>query len=96
MTGVGPKLRKFIEAQNCQNWAVNIKFANELIPQSELPSIDSEYLKHESEIPRAQLVYLTADSENLLTSLKPDEIYIIGGIVDHNRHKKLTFNKAIA
>ena len=41
-----------------------------------------------------QLVYLTADSENTLHDLLPNDIYIIGGIVDHNRYKQLTFNKA--
>jgi len=33
------------------------------------------------------VVYLTADSEEELTELKEDEIYIIGGICDHNRYK---------
>ena len=33
------------------------------------------------------LVYLSADSPNELTTLSEDEIYIIGGIVDRNRHK---------
>ena len=46
MTGVGAKLRKFIETQNCQNWAVDIKFSSST-NDSEL-SIDSEYLKNES------------------------------------------------
>ena len=32
-------------------------------------------------------VYLTADTENELTELKPNETYIIGGICDHNRYK---------
>lgn len=36
---------------------------------------------------RQKVVYLTADSEEELTELKPDETYIIGGIVDHNRYK---------
>lgn len=32
-------------------------------------------------------VYLTADTEDELTELKPNETYIIGGICDHNRYK---------
>lgn len=36
---------------------------------------------------RQKVVYLTADSDEELTELKPDEIYVIGGIVDHNRYK---------
>lgn len=41
-----------------------------------------------------QIVYLSADAEETLTELKKDEIYIIGGIVDRNRYKFLTLNKA--
>jgi len=40
------------------------------------------------------VVYLTADSEEELAELKPEETYIIGGICDHNRYKNLCLNKA--
>ncbi|KAF5332007.1 hypothetical protein D9758_014579 [Tetrapyrgos nigripes] len=40
------------------------------------------------------VVYLTADSEEEVGDLKPDEIYVIGGICDHNRYKNLTLKKA--
>jgi tRNA (guanine9-N1)-methyltransferase len=33
------------------------------------------------------LVYLSADAEEELETLAENEIYIIGGIVDKNRHK---------
>jgi tRNA (guanine9-N1)-methyltransferase len=33
------------------------------------------------------VVYLTADSDEELAELKDTEIYIIGGICDHNRYK---------
>ena len=42
------------------------------------------------------LVYLTADSPNELSSLDPAKKYIIGGIVDRNRHKNICFKKAEA
>ena len=37
--------------------------------------------------PKNTVVYLTADSEDELSELRPDETYIIGGICDHNRYK---------
>ena len=43
---------------------------------------------------RAKLVYLSANGEELLTELKADEVYVIGGIVDRNRLKNCTYQKA--
>lgn len=34
-----------------------------------------------------KLIYLSADADEELTTLSEDEVYIIGGIVDRNRHK---------
>ncbi|KAG2060221.1 hypothetical protein BDR06DRAFT_948306 [Suillus hirtellus] len=43
---------------------------------------------------RASVVYLTADSEEELVELKEGEVYVIGGICDHNRYKNLCLDKA--
>ncbi|KAJ6515396.1 guanine-1-methyltransferase-domain-containing protein [Mycena sanguinolenta] len=45
---------------------------------------------------KQSIVYLTADSDEELTELKPDETYVIGGICDHNRLKNECLNKAQA
>jgi tRNA (guanine9-N1)-methyltransferase len=40
-------------------------------------------------------VYLTGDSPNVLTEFEANKIYILGGLVDRNRHKSITYEKAV-
>lgn len=43
---------------------------------------------------KEHLVYLTADSENILDELDLTKTYIVGGLVDRNRWKGITMKKA--
>jgi len=43
-------------------------------------------------IAQTEIVYLTAESENSLTQLDPGALYVIGGLVDHNRLKSHVHN----
>jgi tRNA (guanine9-N1)-methyltransferase len=43
---------------------------------------------------RKKIVYLTSDSPNTLDHLEEDTVYVIGGIVDRNRLKRATIDRA--
>ena len=51
--------------------------------------------ERESLTEQAEIVYLTSESENTLLELKPYSTYIIGGIVDRNRHKGICYKRAV-
>lgn len=43
-----------------------------------------------------EVIYLSSDSENTLTELKPYSTYIVGALVDKNRHKAVCYKSAVA
>ncbi|KAK5075300.1 tRNA (guanine(9)-N(1))-methyltransferase [Lithohypha guttulata] len=84
-----------VEAENTQDNTEAVSTANNNehnTPPIQDPSEqrDDDHLKSRSEI-----IYLTSDSPYNLTELKPYHTYIIGGLVDKNRHKGICYKTAL-
>ncbi|KAL5337342.1 guanine-1-methyltransferase-domain-containing protein [Aspergillus crustosus] len=78
-----------------EDWFQAAKEAHEIMkgPQGgEMagPFVDKEDAKPED----GEIVYLSSDSAETLTELKPYSTYIIGGLVDKNRHKGICHKRA--
>ena len=81
LSGVVGQMEEFLhrQANGYKNWILTFT--------------EKSYLEHFAE-KKEELVYLTADSPHELQELDPGKIYIVGGIVDRNRHKGLCYRKA--
>jgi tRNA (guanine9-N1)-methyltransferase len=61
-------------------------------------SLDEYYNQHSNIEPRpmSHIVYLTSDSDHVLSTLDNNTVYVIGGIVDRNRCKGVANARAMA
>ena len=58
-------------------------------------AVRNEYSAEEKPMETGEMIYLSSDSPDTLTDLKPYSTYIIGGLVDRNRHKGICYNRAL-
>jgi len=65
-------------------------FPDQWTPRAFSFSSDSLEVMHSPD----KLVYLTSDSENTMEKLDNTKVYVIGGIVDRNRLKRATIDRA--
>ena len=94
--GVGKQIKEGLEKSNYENWiGIEVYF------KEDFPTFDKfieEILYKDDKRPKddikKNIFYLTADSENNIENIDSNATYIIGGIVDRNKYKGLTFNKA--
>lgn len=95
MTGVGPLVTANLNKSNFSHWqGVTITSEDYIVhPHFSLEPQPAQNSDGSANTIK-QLVYLTSDAEETLETLDPHCAYIIGGIVDRNRHKFATFNKA--
>jgi tRNA (guanine9-N1)-methyltransferase len=62
-------------------------------PKDDNESSDAPTANNVSE--EGEIIYLSSESDNVLTHLKPNSTYIIGGLVDKNRHKGICHKRAV-
>jgi len=79
-TSLTGRVREDLKKQNALNWK-GVTFSEE--PYNKV-------FEHDD------IVYLTAESETVLDVIEADKVYIIGGLVDRNRHKGITHERAQA
>jgi len=93
LTGVGPRVDSNLTKCNFRNWC-GVRIEN--IDYVDVPGFTIDTVSSNQETTQKQLVYLTSDAEETLTELDHNCAYVIGGIVDRNKHKGVTYNKALS
>lgn len=85
-----------LHRNNCEKWiGITIHRKGEFESFEAFAKSEEIFPKESGIDYKSNAVYLTADSQNEINALDHQCAYIIGGIVDRNRYKMLSFNKAI-
>lgn len=91
------KDRFAITNRGYENWDINSSELDFMQVFKRSEDLDSNQSKEES-----KYIYLTGDTDQILPDVETvhrdykDRVFIIGGLVDHNRHKKLCYERAQA
>ena len=96
LCGVGKQIKEGLERSDYKNWiGIEVYF------KEDYPTFDKfieEILykddKRKMNDFKYNIYYLSADSENNIETIDNNSTYIIGGIVDRNKYKGLSLNKA--
>ena len=94
--GMGNKIKEGLKKTGYENWiGVEIYYKEQY---QDFESFIKEILykedKRDLKDIKNDIYYLTADSENNIENIDNNATYIIGGIVDRNKYKGLSLNKA--
>mmetsp|Transcript_96 Transcript_96/g.110 ORF Transcript_96/g.110 Transcript_96/m.110 type:complete len:388 (-) Transcript_96:628-1791(-) len=93
LTGLGPLMSvSLIDQNHAENWTGMEMTTEEYL---NLPEYSVAYDEDVKAGGKKQLVYLTSDAEETLDTLDVNCAYIIGGIVDRNSLKGITYKKAL-
>lgn len=94
--GVGKKILEGLKISDYNNWIGIEVYLKEDYPSFETFIQEILYKNDKREMIdiKNNIYYLSADSENNIDIIDNNGTYIIGGIVDRNKYKNLTFNKA--
>lgn len=94
---VGPILLNLLKKNNYENWLgvkIFLKEQFETFDDFILKELYKNQNTEKLNDLKQKIFYLSADSENEINDLNKDFTYIIGGIVDRNKYKFLSYNKA--
>eukprot|EP01069_Polyplicarium_translucidae_P012974 Polyplicarium_translucidae@DN690_c0_g1_i1.p1 len=90
--GLGQRIGGQLDAiSGSATWEALLRSRHVLCSSDLIAEIDRSF---DQRTGRARFVYLTPDADNVLTDMEADTAFVLGGVVDRNRHKGLTLHKA--
>lgn len=92
------KIQRYLDDINAKNWlnpekeeGVDDNWIVDMVPWD---YIHEATLEMERRDKKMDIIYLTADAEDELETIDNNTIYILGGLLDHNRLKMATYERA--